>query len=153
MSGEIRWMWYAFETLGARQLYDVLALRQAVFIIEQQCVFPDVDGRDQEAWHLLGRTAQGILAAYLRAFPPSPPAEALSIGRVVVHPDFRGRGLGRLLVEEGLRMIRTRYPRAPVRLASQLAVERFYQRMQFVREGEPYEEDGILHVAMIRQSR
>jgi len=152
MSGEIHWRWCTFEKLGPYDLYDILALRQAVFIIEQQCVFPDADGRDHEAWHLLGRSPEGTLAAYLRALPPRHPEGHPSLGRVVVHPRFRGSGLGRLLVEEGLRMIGECYPKRRVHIAAQRVVESFYVRMGFVREGEPYQEDGIVHVAMVRPS-
>jgi ElaA protein len=152
VSETVRWKWFTFEELPGRELYDVLALRQHVFVVEQQCVFTDIDGRDQQAWHLLGRTSEGILAAYLRAFPPRPPAGAPTIGRVAVDPSYRGAGLGRSLMEEGMRMIRGRYPQMPIRIAAQLLVEPFYARMGFARKGEPYNEDGILHVDMIRES-
>jgi len=153
MSGTLAWAWYAFDTLGTQQLYEVLGLRQSVFILEQRCAFPDADGRDLAALHLLGRSAEGVLVAYLRAFPPEPPGTEASLGRVVVRREYRGAGLGRALVAEGLRMICTRYPRARIRVAAQLAVERFYQRLGFERQGDPYEEDGIIHVAMTRASR
>jgi ElaA protein len=152
MSGAVLWGWYPFDNLGTQQLYEVLALRQRVFILEQHCAFPDADGRDVAALHLLGRSAEGVLVAYLRAFPPEPPGAEASLGRVVVHREYRGSGLGRSLVEEGLRMICSRYHRVPVRVAAQLAVERFYQRLGFERQGDPFEEDGITHVAMMRSS-
>ena len=114
-------------------------------------MFPDADGRDDQALHLLGTAADGKLLAYLRAFPPRPPHWPASIGRIVVHADVRGSGLGTAVVEEGLRMIAERYPGAAVRIAAQAAAEAFYARMGFVREGDPYDDEGILHIAMVRR--
>ena len=150
MRTQLRWRWYSFSELDTQDLYEVIALRQAVFIVEQQCPFADADGRDGQALHLLGRVPKGTLVAYLRLFGPQSLSDHPSIGRIVVHPGFRKTGLGRALVEEALRMIGERYPGRSVRIASQLAVESFYERMGFVRAGTPYNEDGIVHVAMIR---
>jgi ElaA protein len=152
VNGTVHWRWFTFEELPGTELYDVLALRQRVFVVEQHCFFTDIDGRDRQAWHLLGRTSEGMLAAYLRAFPPAPPAGAPTIGRVAVDARYRGTGLGRSLMEEGMRMIHGRYPRNPIRIAAQHVVEPFYTRMGFVRTGEPYDDDGILHVDMIQKS-
>lgn len=151
MRNTVRWAWRSFEELTPRQLYEILSLRQAVFIVEQQCVFPDADGRDDQALHLVGTAPDGKLVAYLRAFPPRSPRWPASIGRIVVRAEVRGSGLGKAVVDEGLRMIAERYPGAAVRIAAQRAAEAFYAKMGFAREGDPYDEDGIPHITMVRR--
>ena len=134
-------------------MYALLALRQEVFVVEQACIFPDIDWHDQAAFHLLGWRRDGaevVLAAYLRCLPPGQKFAQYSIGRVVTAPAVRGTGVGRLLVAEGLRRAEALYPGQPVRIGAQLHLARFYGSFGFEVASAPYEEDRIMHVDMLR---
>lgn len=151
------WTWGRFADLSADDVYDLLALRSAIFVVEQACVFLDADGADRAAWHLLGRTgddaegdAGGRLVAYLRCIDPGVKNAAPSIGRVVVAEDARLAGLGRALMEQGLARTTAAWPDAAVVINAQLRLAPFYRSLGFVAEGAPYDEDGIDHVAMRR---
>ena len=151
----LHWQWCAFDELATADLYAVLALRQAVFVIEQACVFPDIDWHDQQACHLLGWQAGGagserFLAAYLRCLPPGIKFAECAIGRVVTAPAVRGSGIGRLLVAEGLRRAESLYPAQPIRIGAQMHLERFYAGFGFDAASAPYDEDDIMHIEMLR---
>jgi ElaA protein len=142
--------WHTFGELGGGEIYEILALRQSVFVVEQRCAYLDADGRDRSSLHLCGRTAAGVLAAYLRLLPPGQKFAGPSIGRVITAPEFRGRGTGRALMEEGIRRAAELYPGIPLTLAAQIHLEGFYRSLGFIRSGMPYDEDGIPHVTMMR---
>ena len=152
----LRWQWARFDDLSARAVHDALVLRAHVFVWEQQCIFQDADGLDPQAWHLLGwapaETPGGapVLAAYARVFAPGVRYPEASIGRVVTAPAFRGGGLGRTLLAETLARIRAQWPGAPVRLEAQQRLQRFYESFGFTVASEPYLDDGIVHVKMVR---
>jgi len=150
---EIRWRWKEFDELDTRELYDILALRQEVFVVEQSCPYPDIDGKDAAAWHLLGGMERhgGRLGAYLRVLPAGTHYAETSIGRVVVRPELRGRETGRALMREGLRYIAKRAGReVPVRVEAQAHLEAFYRGLGFETVSDPYEVDGIPHLQMLR---
>jgi ElaA protein len=134
--------WQRFEALGADRLYELLRFRQGIFVVEQCSPFPDLDGLDQEAWHLLLR-AEGALAGYLRLIP-----SALRIGRVAVAAPLRCRGFGRRLMDEALSRCRERYPGLPVALTAQAHLLPFYRSFGFEPTGEPYDDFGLTHVDM-----
>ncbi len=153
--GALLWQWLPFGDLSVAGLYAVLELRQAVFVVEQACIFPDIDGHDQHAWHLLGWQSSPDLgpprlAAYLRCLPPGEKFAECSIGRVVTSAAARGSGIGRLLVAEGLRGTAERYPGQSIRIGAQLHLERFYAGFGFETVSAPYDEDAIMHVEMLR---
>lgn len=145
----IDWRALPFDALSARELHDLLRLRQDVFVVEQNCVFREIDGRDPLAIHLLGYRA-GLLVACARIFPPGVLGPYGSIGRVVTGQPVRGTGLGRPLMHEALRVLGDLAPDAPVRLAAQAHLELFYASVGFERVGEPYLDDGMLHLDMMR---
>ena len=150
----IDWQWARFNELGLDDLYAVVRLREAVFVVEQNCPYPDADGRDPNAWHLLGWRKYGAerrLVAYARVFEPGVRYEEASIGRVVTAPDIRGSGAGKALMAEALRRTESLVPGQPVKIAAQRRLERFYLDLGFQTVSAPYEEDGIIHVDMIRQ--
>jgi ElaA protein len=148
----IRWQWSSFADLTAAQLYAMLALRQEVFVLEQACLYPDIDGLDPGAHHLLGwrsRDGKQQLAAHLRCLAPGAKYEEMSIGRVVTSPAARGTGLGRELVAQGIALARRQHPGHAIRIGAQAHLERFYAGFGFVTVSEPYDEDGILHIDMV----
>jgi ElaA protein len=150
---DLTWQWSSFDDLTARDLYEVVRLREAVFIVEQNCPYPDSDGRDPQAWHLLGWVDDGgvkKLVAYARLFEPGVRYTECSIGRIVSAPEVRGAGFGRALVDEGLRRLESLAPRQTVKIAAQRRLENFYKEYGFKTISEPYEEDGIIHVDMLR---
>ena len=134
--------WQRFEQLSANLLYEVLRFRQGIFVVEQLSPYADLDGLDQEAWHLLLRS-KGELAGYLRLIPVP-----IRIGRVALASQLRGRGLGRRLMEEGLRFCRERYPAQDIILAAQLNLVPFYSSFGFAVISEPYDDFGVMHVEM-----
>jgi ElaA protein len=144
------WKWYAWTELSPDVLYAFLRLRSGIFVVEQNCVFPDMDGRDPACDHLCGWGATGELIAYLRLVPPGVRTPEVSLGRVVVDPSARGRGIGRAVMQQGLERCAARYPGMPVKVSAQQHLEKMYARLGFRTVGTPYLEDGIAHVDMIR---
>ncbi len=143
----MQWQWFRFDDLGVHALYDVLALRSRVFVMEQG-PFEDADGFDQCSWHLLGRDAAGRLQAYLRVVDPGQKYPEPSIGRVVTSPEVRGKGVGQALMREGLRGLPARWPGQGVRISAQARLRNFYAVFGFVPSGDVYLEDGIDHLEM-----
>lgn len=138
-----------FDALSGADVYDVLALRQRVFVVEQACAYLDADGLDRGARHLLLRDA-GVLVAYTRVLAAGVRFPTLAIGRVVVAPERRGEELGRRVMMETLAAIEASEGRVPVTLAAQAHLERFYGSLGFVTISPPFDEDGIPHVDMRR---
>lgn len=147
--GELAWSYCRFHELGVDNLYDALALRCRVFILEQG-PYLDPDGVDRRSGHLLGRDDQGVLQAYLRIVDPGVKYAEPSIGRVITSPEARGAGLGRLLTAEGVARCNAAWPGQGIRISAQARLERFYGEFGFVRVGPDYLEDGIPHTAMLR---
>jgi len=145
----IDWHLTAFSQLAPRDLHDLLQLRAAVFVVEQNCAFQDVDGADPECWHLMGRRA-GDLAAYCRLVPPGIKYAEPSIGRVVTAKSARRTGAGRELMSEALRRAEALWPGYAIRIGAQRYLERFYGEYGFAAASEPYDEDGIVHIEMLR---
>ena len=134
--------WQRFEQLSADLLYEVLRFRQSIFVVEQRSPYADLDGLDQGAWHLLLRS-EDELAGYLRLI-----LMPIRIGRVAVASQLRRRGLGRRLMEEGLRFCRESYPAQDIILAAQLTLVPFYSSFGFVVISEPYVDFGVMHIEM-----
>lgn len=146
---KIRFTWRRFEELSLDDLYDALQLRCEVFVAEQNSPFPDVDGRDRDAEHLLAFNEDGGVIGYLRVLPPPGPRGAARIGRVVTTPSVRGKGLGKRLMTAALERIATQWPQATVALASQTQAAAFYESFGFTRVGDGFVEDGIEHCDMV----
>ena len=142
-----RWTWKPFAELDLHELYDLLALRQEVFVVEQDCPYKDADGLDHQAFHLLGYDEVGLIA-YLRAFAPGVQRADAVIGRVITSPRARGTGLGRPLMREGERCVRQLFPTATIHLSAQAHLEGFYSSLGYVVTGPGYLEDGIPHLPM-----
>ncbi len=142
--------WRRFDALTPRELHDLLKLRADVFVVEQTCVFSEIDGRDPEALHLLLRPdGAEALAGTLRLFGPEREGDPAVIGRVATASFARGTGLGRALMAEGIAEARRRFGPVPIRIGAQSRLERFYDSVGFKRIGEDYTEDDIAHCAMV----
>jgi ElaA protein len=149
----IEWQWRSFAELDTAELYAVLAARQQVFVLEQRCFYNDFDGLDQQAHHLLGWQVAGgqrQLAAYLRCLAPGVKYAEMSLGRVLTTGAARGTGAGRELLARGIEFACRQYPGHRIRIGAQAYLERFYQGFGFQTVSEPYDEDGIVHIDMLR---
>jgi ElaA protein len=143
------WRWQAFDTLSAAELYAVLMARADVFVLEQACLYRDIDGSDSDAWHLSAYHG-AALAGYLRVLPPGPEHADVRIGRVLNQAAWRGCGLGRELLAQALERIAAHWPGVPVSLHAQAHLQRFYGAFGFLPSSEIHDEDGIPHVWMRR---
>ncbi|MCY7314185.1 MAG: GNAT family N-acetyltransferase [Rubrivivax sp.] len=148
----MNFVWSRFAELGVDNLYDALALRCRVFVLEQGA-FLDPDGFDRDAWHLLARDGAGTLQAYLRIVDPGLKYAEPSIGRVITAPEVRGTGAGRALFAEGVRQCEAVWPGAGIRISAQARLERLYADHGFVQVGRAYIEDTIPHLEMLRAGR
>jgi ElaA protein len=146
----LHWITKPFDALTLAELYALLQLRSEVFVVEQACAFQDIDGHDQAAYHLLGYTDAGELAAYARLFDAGRSYAQVSIGRVVTAPRHRGAGLGRALLHQAIGQCETLFGAQPIKIGAQQYLLAFYQSFGFVVEGEGYLEDGIPHAHMVR---
>ena len=142
--------WQRFDEMSVHRLYELLRFRQRIFVVEQHSPYPDLDGLDRDAWHLLLR-ANDELSGYLRLIMTPGPPPLLSIGRVAVAPPLRGVGLGRKLIDQALRFSGERYPRQAIRLGAQLHLARFYEGFGFAAASEPYHDFGVMHIEMTRR--
>lgn len=143
----MEWFERAFAELSIDELYAIIALRERVFVVEQNCAYLDADGLDPECRHLWA-TRDGAILAYLRFIPPGMKYKEAAIGRVIVAQEARGTGLGKDLMRRGLAIAGA----APVRLGAQAHLERFYSELGFRRVSDVYDEDGIPHIEMLRDS-
>lgn len=149
----IEWQWLDFNSIPNADLYEMLRQRQEVFVIEQQCFYSDMDGHDQAAHHLLGWQlidGKRTLAAYLRCIAPGIKFAEMSLGRVLTSQAARGSGAGRQLIAEGIRCAEALHPGHRIRIGAQAHLEKFYGEFGFRAVGQPYDEDGIPHLEMLR---
>ena len=148
---DLAWVQLAGDQLDVTTLYDVLALRAQVFVVEQECAYLDVDGLDLDPGtvHLLARL-DGEMAAYARELAPDDTHPEPRIGRVLVTRAARGRQLGRRLLERAIAAVEESRPGTAIELGAQAHLAGFYASLGFVAVGEPYDEDGIMHLWMRR---
>ena len=146
----VRWSFAYFDDLAAGDLYDIVGLRNAVFIVEQHCPYQDCDGVDRVSHHLWTRDASGAMAAYLRVVPPGVSYAEPSLGRIVTSPGVRRTGLGRTLVREGIMRVEELYGPVAIRIGAQRYLLKFYESFGFASTGREYVEDDIPHTEMLR---
>jgi ElaA protein len=146
---QLNWRLKAFDELSNYELYEVLKLRSKVFVVEQDCVFQDMDDKDKKCLHLLG-FADSALVAYSRLVPAGVSYSEASIGRVVTDPDYRGKALGRELMQLSIEKAAEAFGKQTLRIGAQLYLKAFYESMGFVQHGDEYLEDGIPHIEMLR---
>lgn len=138
-----------FSELNLDELYELLQLRSEVFVVEQDCVYQDIDGKDQKALHVIGKK-DGKIIAYTRCFNKGIYFEEAAIGRVVVKKDQRKFGFGHEIMEASVKAIEERYDTRKIKLSAQQYLIEFYKSHGFSSIGEGYLEDGIPHIAMIK---
>lgn len=148
---EIAWESHQFNELTANHWHDLLQLRINVFVVEQNCPYPELDGKDKIATHLSG-SINGQCVATARILPPGVSYAEASIGRVATHPDFRRQGLGKITMELCLETILEQYGNVPVRISAQTYLTDFYTAFGFKPTGKEYLEDGIPHLEMLLKS-
>ncbi|GAB4509228.1 MAG: GNAT family N-acetyltransferase [Allomuricauda sp.] len=139
-----------FDELTIHELYQILRLRSEVFVVEQDCVYQDVDNKDQKAHHVIGLKEDEVVA-YTRVFKPGDYFDNVSIGRVVVRQDQRKYGLGKQIMLATMAAIDQRFPNKPIEISAQSYLLRFYTDLGFSAFGEEYLEDGIPHQRMLKE--
>ncbi|MNI02234.1 putative N-acetyltransferase YjcF [compost metagenome] len=147
----IEWVCKHHSDLGKEQLYAILQLRDEVFVVEQKCIYQDIDGQDLEGdtCHLMGWDGDRLVA-YLRLLDPELQGGDVVIGRVVTAPLGRGKGLGHIMMEKALVQAEKRWPETPIYLSAQAHLQGYYGQYGFVVAGEEFVEDGIPHIGMRR---
>ena len=138
-----------FSELDKLELYQLLALRAEVFVVEQDCAYQDVDGKDLKALHVIGKNESGIVA-YARIFGPGDYFDHPSIGRILVQKNFRSSGYGRKIVLAAQEAIKKHFDTEKIQLSAQLYLKEFYEELGYKPSGEEYLEDGIPHIMMIK---
>lgn len=153
----LEWRFATFDELSSREVHDIFQARVEVFVLEQNCLFQDIDGADPASWHLIGRPAsaggEGPVFAYCRLIPPGVKFAEPSIGRVLTTEAARGTGAGRELMREAVTRAVRLWPGKAIRIGAQHYLERFYGEFGFAKCSEPYLEDGILHIEMLREGK
>ncbi len=139
----------SFQELSLEEFHDIIALRIQIFIIEQNCPYQEVDGKDKLAHHLFFKNEMDEIIAVTRILPQGISYEEVAIGRVVVHEEYRGTGLGNQLMADSMNFVRDKYGEVPVRLSAQKHLENYYGNHGFKSTGKEYLEDGIPHVEML----
>jgi ElaA protein len=146
-NSDLQFCWYQLEEMGPVLLYDMLALRQGIFVVEQSCIYQDLDGLDISAQHLLVRQNEKMVAC-LRLLIPDPQHESLRIGRVVVSADSRSHGIARAMMRKTIEKAQQDFSTKAICLNAQTYLQEFYESLGFRVSGEPFLEDGIPHIHM-----
>lgn len=146
----LNWKIKPFEALSATEIYDLLQLRSEVFVVEQNCVYQDIDGKDKKALHLIG-TIEDKIVAYARLFKAGDYFKEASIGRVVIGKDYRDKKWGHDLMQNAIAGIEANFNETKITISAQLYLQKFYETQGFVKTSEAYLEDDIPHIEMRRQ--
>ena len=151
MEKTIKWQIKRFNELSLQELYSLLKLRSYVFVVEQNCVYQDIDNKDEKAVHLLGKVEDQIVA-YARLFNVGDYFENASIGRVVIHPEHRDKKWGHELMQQAISGIESNFKTKQITISAQLYLKKFYEANGFVQTSEMYLEDDIPHIEMKRDN-
>lgn len=145
---QLNWVYKHFDQLTTTELYAILQLRSEVFVVEQNCVYQDIDGKDLKSTHLMA-WHNDHLVAYTRLVPAGVSFTEASIGRVITSPFYRGLGIGITLLDKSIEQILATYQTNTIRIGAQLYLKKFYEGFGFVAEGDEFLEDGIPHIEMV----
>ena len=138
-----------FDDLSIEELHALFALRSEVFVVEQDCVYQDIDGKDPKALHIIGKEGREVVA-YARIFEKGIAySDYASIGRIVTSPIYRGKKIGHALVDYCIAQCKNIYSDQNIKISAQAHLERFYNKHGFIASGKTYLEDGIPHIGMI----
>lgn len=146
---KLQWICKPFSELNPYELYDIIKLRNEVFVVEQNCVFQDADDKDQNCYHLLGLIEKD-LAAYARLVPAGVSYDKISIGRVITSPAYRRSGAGRALMKQAIKECFNLFGEQDIKIGAQLYLKHFYQDFGFLQTSDMYLEDAIQHIEMVR---
>lgn len=139
-----------FNELTLGELYQILQLRSEVFVVEQDCPYQDIDGKDDQALHVIGSRDNQVIG-YARCLPPGVYFDEAAIGRVVIRAAFRERNLGHILFSAAVKVVQQNFSPGSIRISAQLHLTKFYEKHQFEPVGSSYLEDGIPHINMIKK--
>lgn len=145
---EIVWTLKPYDELTVDELYEILKLRTDVFVVEQNCAYREIDGKDKHACHLFAQR-NGELVAYLRILPKGVSFAEAALGRIVIHPGYRGQGYSKMLIERGIRFVTEILGESEIRISAQARLCEFYRSFGFLPSSEMYLEDGIPHMEML----
>lgn len=143
------WQFKPYKELSINEFHDIIALRLKAFVVEQNCSYLDLDGKDKKCYHLILRDGKGDVIATARIIPPGLAYEEVAIGRVVLNPEFRGTGVGIELMDRCVKFAHEEFGIVPIRISAQKHLESFYNKTGFVSTGKEYFEDEIPHVEML----
>lgn len=138
-----------FSELSVVEFHDIVAVRLQSFVVEQNCIYQDLDGKDKKSYHLICRDGKGNIVATARILPPGISYGEVSIGRVVLKEELRGNGQGHELMNKCMIFCEKEFGRVPIRISAQKHLERFYNGHLFFATGKEYDEDGIPHLEML----
>jgi len=144
------WQIKHYRDLTLNELHDIIALRINVFVVEQDCPYQDLDGKDKKCYHLVCRNGKGSIVATARILPPGLSYDECAIGRVVIDERVRGNGIGHVLMKECTKFSDLEFGKAPIIVSAQKHLENYYEAHNFVPTGKEYLEDGIPHIEMKR---
>ena len=146
---ELDWQIKSFSELSTGEFHDIIALRIKVFVVEQDCPYQELDGKDLTSYHIICRNTSGKVISTTRILPAGISYKEVSIGRVVIDESSRGIGVGHTLMEKSMDFIRSKFGAVPVRISAQKYLEKYYTTHKFTSTGKEYLEDGIPHVEML----
>lgn len=144
----MQWFLKTFTELNLDEFYSILKLRIDIFVVEQNCPYSELDNKDQIAYHFFCKDNNEVIA-YTRIFKPGNYYSEAAFGRVVVHPNYRNKSLGRQLIGKTIEEIRRLFGIIPIKIGGQLYLKKFYESFGFQQIGDEYLEDGIPHIYMI----
>jgi ElaA protein len=147
---KITWTTKAFKDLTVDEYFELLHLRTAVFVVEQNCPYQEVDVKDKQSFHLVGKTESGEVIAVTRILPKGVSYDEISIGRVALKKEYRGQGIADILMAESLQFIEKEFGKQPIRISAQEYLLNYYNKHGFTQVGEGYLEDDIPHMEMLK---
>ena len=146
----MEWILKKYEDLTLDEFHDILQLRIDVFVVEQNCPYPELDNKDKIAFHLFGKDKNASIIAYTRIFKPDDYYTEAAFGRVAVHRDFRNQKLGYKLIEQTIDQMEQLFGKTPIKIGAQTYLKKFYNFFGFQQVGDEYIEDDIPHIYMIK---
>jgi ElaA protein len=148
----MKWIIKKYNELTVDEFHNILQLRINVFVVEQNCPYPELDGKDKYAYHFFAFMEENPyqIIAYTRIFKPGDYYEKAAIGRVVVHPDFRKDGLGYKLIVKSITQVKKHFKTVEIQIGAQTYLKKFYESLGFKKVGKDYLEDGIPHIYMLK---